>query len=412
MIVKSPLLFTLLLGFVCIQCKDTNTILERVLSNTDPAIQTIVQQLEKHEVQILLTEVIKLDEVPLDFKSTSFQLNNDHYFYPASTVKLPIAALALQKLRELNSSGIPIDAETQFEIRDREGAPIQLDDASHSEGKLTIAHLIKKIFLVSDNDAYNYLFDFLGRDYINASLQKMGLQHTQIFHKFLADADNEKTWEYTFFSNSGETLYHQQSLSSQWKASNSNLKGVRKGKGFNSKGTLVESPMNFSEKNRIAILDLEGILRRLIFPESFPPSNRFGLETADYDFLRFWMSRTTLESSSPNYNDADHWDSYGKFFIYGDKEGEMTDEIRIYNKVGYAYGTLTDVAYIHDKANDISFFLTATILVNENEIFNDDTYEFDSLGIPFLATLGRLVLEDLRIQKISVLKAPRRLGVD
>ena len=37
----------------------------------------------------------------------------------------------------------------------------------------------------------------------------------------------------------------------------------------------------------------------------------------------------------------------------------------------------------------IAFFLAGTILVNKNEIFNDDTYEFEEKGIPFLAEVGR-----------------------
>jgi hypothetical protein len=76
----------------------------------------------------------------------------------------------------------------------------------------------------------------------------------------------------------------------------------------------------------------------------------------------------------------------------------MIPEIRIYNKVGYAYGTLTDVAYIRDENNNIEFFLTATILVNENMIFNDDIYEFEQIGIPFLGALGRAVLEEIRVK--------------
>ena len=78
----------------------------------------------------------------------------------------------------------------------------------------------------------------------------------------------------------------------------------------------------------------------------------------------------------------------------------MNPEIRIYNKVGDAYGTITDVAYIKDKKNDIEFFLTATILVNENKIFNDDIYESDQIGIPFLAALGRAVLEEIKKDKL------------
>jgi len=105
------------------------------------------------------------------------------------------------------------------------------------------------------------------------------------------------------------------------------------------------------------------------------------------------MSRNTLESDEPNYkNNEEYYDSYGKFFIYGDRKGEMTDAIRIHNKVGYAYGTLTDVAYITDRESGVEFLLSATILVNENQIFNDNQYEYEEKGIPFLAELGRLVL--------------------
>ncbi len=71
----------------------------------------------------------------------------------------------------------------------------------------------------------------------------------------------------------------------------------------------------------------------------------------------------------------------------------MPEHIKIYNKVGYAYGTLTDCAYIHDTKNNIDFMINATILVNSNEVFNDDNYDYDEVGIPFLAQLGRELYE-------------------
>ena len=58
-----------------------------------------------------------------------------------------------------------------------------------------------------------------------------------------------------------------------------------------------------------------------------------------------------------------------------------------------AYGFLIDNAYIHDELNDIKFFLTATIYVNENNTLNDDQYEYDEICFPFLARLGRAVYE-------------------
>jgi len=405
MLKKRKLIYLMGLILTSIQCSKTESILERAMSSPDSAIQRVVKQLDKHEVQLLLTQIDTNQATEMNFHSSFFNLDEGHYFYPASTAKLPIAALTLQKLRELQSSGILIDADTPFTIRTQQGVPVKLNDPSQEEGALTFSHLIKKIFLVSDNDAYNYLFDFLGRDYINSELKGVGLNNTQIFHKFLFGADNETTWEYTFFNSEGDTLYHQGSITSSFKQSNQNLKGVVKGKGFLSEGTLVNSPMDFSKKNRISILDLEGILKRLMFPQAFPKSKQFRLADTDYEFLRFWMSRSTLESQFPNYDNGEYWDSYNKFFIHGDQKGMMTDQIRIHNKVGYAYGTLTDVAFIQDKEFDLAFFLTATILVNENEIFNDDIYEFDNVGIPFLASLGRFVLEELRKNK-SAIKEP------
>ena len=57
--------------------------------------------------------------------------------------------------------------------------------------------------------------------------------------------------------------------------------------------------------------------------------------------------------------------------------------------MGYAYGYLTDCAYIINRETNKEYIITATIHVNENGIFNDDNYEYETIGIPFLAELGR-----------------------
>ena len=67
--------------------------------------------------------------------------------------------------------------------------------------------------------------------------------------------------------------------------------------------------------------------------------------------------------------------------------------MRIFNKVGLAYGYLTDNAYIVDFERGVEFLLTATVLVNENGIFNDEKYEYDEVGLPFLAAVGRVLYD-------------------
>lgn len=383
------LLLTLTTFFILSNCTES-TPLEQALSSRE--LQELIAN-PAHEVQIRYTQIDRSSEGDPIFTTHSIGEDNAAYFYPASTAKLPITVLALQRLKELRAGGYRIDANTPFHIYSPDlSASIALQDSTKIDQKLTIAHLIKKVFLVSDNDSYNYLFDFLGRDYINQELLKKGLSHTQIQHKFLFGADNENTWHYVFLD-AQDTVYVQTSIRSEISIENSATKGVTKGVGYQANDSIIREAFDFSQKNRIALEDLEGILQRLIFPEVFSANQQFDLSEEDYAFLKHWMSRNTLESIEPNYQeDNEHYDSYVKFFIYGDRKGEMTDVIRIYNKVGLAYGTLTDAAYIRDAHSGAEFFLSASILVNKNGIFNDNQYEYDEIGIPFLAEVGRAVL--------------------
>ncbi|TXE08616.1 hypothetical protein ES711_08950 [Gelidibacter salicanalis] len=68
--------------------------------------------------------------------------------------------------------------------------------------------------------------------------------------------------------------------------------------------------------------------------------------------------------------------------------------MKIHNKTGYAYGYLTDSAYIINKKTNQEFLITATIHVNKNKIYNDGMYEYDAVGIPFLAALGRQLIRE------------------
>jgi hypothetical protein len=379
------------LSFSMLSCAQP-TPLEQALIDAEFEVKKVLDLADEHEVQIRYTQIRRGENNLPEFSSYSLFEDSETYFYPASTAKLPVAALALQRIRELQAEGVAIDRNSPFHIRDRDNHPIALEDSTALSGTLSIAHLIKKIFLVSDNDAYNYLFDFLGTDYINSQLRDKGLKETSVHHKFLFGADNNTTWEY-YFLGEQDTLYKQQSIHAKELISNGDLKKMIKGVGYLDGNELVNKPFDFSKKNRISIHDLEGILKRIVFPEIFEADERFGLLEEDYEFLQYWMSRNTLESNDPDYSsDPDLYDSYVKFFIYGDQKGTMTDKVRIFNKVGDAYGTLTETAYIQDRASAIEFLLTATVHVNENQIFNDNIYEYDSIGFPFMAGLGRAIL--------------------
>jgi hypothetical protein len=84
--------------------------------------------------------------------------------------------------------------------------------------------------------------------------------------------------------------------------------------------------------------------------------------------------------------------------MYGGDAQEIPQNIRIFNKVGDAYGFLTEAAYIIDVDNGVEFILAATLYTNANGTFNDDNYEYEEIGLPFMRDLGQAIY-DLELKR-------------
>ena len=133
---------------------------------------------------------------------------------------------------------------------------------------------------------------------------------------------------------------------------------------------------------------LHNVLLSSMFPDNFFPPNRFNLNKIDYNFLYQFMSKYPQESDFPYYG-AKYNDDYCKFLMFAGTNKNIDRNIRIYNKIGEAYGFLVDMAYIVGFEKNIEFVLGAVIYVNENEILNDGNYEYESVGYPFMRDLGQ-----------------------
>jgi beta-lactamase class A len=346
----------------------------------------------EHGIQIIFTQIDRGRNGRAKFTDHFFGLNDTTYFYPASTVKLPVAVLALQKLNELGISGLDKNS-TMITGADYSGQTEVFNDPTAPDGRPTIAHYIKKILLVSDNDAYNRLYEFLGQEYINSTLQKMGYADVQIIHRLeisMTEDENRHTNPVSFFDTSGKLLFEK-------KPENSSLtyamRNTKLGIGFMRGGQLVNEPFDFSKKNRLSLISLHNIVRSILFPEMVSAKQRFNLTADDYDFLRKYMSMMPQESEVSAYSTSDYWDTYVKFLFYGSEKNTAVPGIRIFNKVGDAYGFLIDAAYFMDEKNKVEFMLSAVIHCNSDGIFNDNKYEYDEIGFPFLRDLGKTIYE-------------------
>ena len=366
-------------------------ILASILAPHANQFDSLFRHNNQWKIQILYTQINRdRDNRPI-FTSHAFNLDTASYFYPASTVKMPTAVLALQRLNELNVRGLDRNT-TMITEAGYPGLTAAVNDPSTPDGRPTIANYIRKIFLVSDNDAYNRLYEFLGQEYINATLHRMGFRSAQILHRLevsLTEDQNRHSNPIRFFDRYSREIY---ALPLRKSSLVYEQRNTRLGNGYWKGNTVVNEPFDFSKKNRLSLPDLHEMLTSIIFPEAVPAGRRFGLKAGDYEFLYKYMSMKPAESLYPSY-DSTYNDSYVKFLLYGGSESMEGDSIRIFNKPGDAYGFLTDVAYVIDPSNGVEFLLSATIACNSDGIFNDSRYDYETVGFPFLKNLGRAVYE-------------------
>ena len=352
----------------------------------DDFLRSIVKNKDNYEIQILYTEVSKNSVGQAEFSDFQFQLNDEKYFYPASTIKLPITVLALSKINELRAEGSNISPKSKIKLSlINNKNEIILKDSITS-----FQNLIADVFLVSDNSASNVLIDFIGYNYFNSSMSNLGFKNTYLNHKFNPDPFVDSSWIISSLDN--EIISSNENQKTV--LARSNISNLKKGEKRFINGEIKNESLDFSSKNRSSLTDMHSIMKNLIYPET--SLSKFNLNVEDYDFLRYWMSRFTYEDLGTKYiGDSKFFNSYNKFFIHGTDTILNNTDVRVYNKIGQAYGTSTDSAYIKNYKEDLEFFLTATIYTNKNKIINDNIYEYGDTAIPFLSNLSKALYKNL-----------------
>ncbi len=392
--VRFLLLFLLCGQAVLAQGPDT-LLLDKLLRGRPELFGKILNHPQRNQVQILYTQIDRdANNVP-HFKSFSYNLDDLHYFFPASTVKLPTVIFALEKLNELKIRGLTRTSAMITGADFAKQTSVE-SDSTAANGLPSLEHYIKKILLVSDNDAYNRLYEWVGRAEINERLRKNGLSTSRILNRY-AVKDTEETSRHTNpvrFYNGKKLLYSQPG---QFDPNNYplNLTNISMGRAYmDSSDRLVEKPFVMANKNAFSLTDQQKVMKKLLFPEAFKESERFHLTQDDYRVIYTYMSKLPNESDFPRYDPAEYWPLYAKFLFYGaEKEAGPKPGMRIFNKYGDSYGFIIDNAYVVDFQNGVEFMLSAVVQSNEDGVYNDDRYEYKEVCYPFMKNLGRLIYE-------------------
>jgi len=381
----------LLFSFSAIAQSRSDKLLENIfIAEKDSLFQSVISHPDIYRYQIIYTQINRDKKNVPSFTNYYYNYDSLKYFNPASTVKMPLAFLSLEKLNELKQSGVNMFTPMYFDSGYSRQTTLYKDSTAEN-GLPSIAQFIRKAFLVSDNDAYNRMYEFVGQQAINRRMHEMGYPDFRITRRFMRmNADeNRHTNPIRFIKPDGSLIYLQPMAfnTDSFDFSHINKMGTAY---MNLQDSIINEPIDFTTANNLTVYHLQQLLQSVMFPNSVPGSSRFDLTKEDYDFLYRYLSQYPSETDYPKYDTSLYYDSYVKFFF---KQGshDIPNYIRVFNKVGWAYGCLTDVSYVVDFKNKVEFMLTATIYVNSDGVMNDNKYDYDNIGYPFLYKLGQSV---------------------
>lgn len=265
-----------------------------------------------------------------DSNGNQFQDQADHgFFNPASTIKVGIAALVLEKLKTL---ALPREAEYQFDNR----GPW-----------FSIATDIQRAMVISDNEATNRLIYFLGFTPLNRQMRAKGLTFFSV-NRLMLDRG-------TLVNSPPIRLRDQSTTHAQAEI-------------------LVQGSYPCWEKpktlgNCATSLDLIGIWLRMTHPQDFSPEQRFDLREGDRTWLLQTLSQTPKQAGFKTYAD-----DYCRF-LTGIEPAIVQPRGRLLSKCGVALFTHTfvDTSYIETNEGEkfVSVFaVSPPQSTSEAEIFD------------------------------------------
>ena len=379
------LLFSLCLTFNA-KSQFTDSIQKIIDTDTSLVIKEVFANPEFYRLKIIFTQVSSDGNGCKKLSTWGYRDTVNEYFYPASLAKIPLILTTMQFMNERkvfnpNLSDILIDSSSYVKER-----------SLYDDMMLMLS--------ASDNNAFNRIYNMVGCKYININLLKKKYLNTCIIHRFEQGSANhhQTALPVTVVTPTCDTLYSHPA-DSMYSPIQHGLKESLVGIGYYLNDSLIPQPKNFKFHNYVDIRDVHDMMISLNYPSLL---KRTPFNISDYQrktIIKF-LQTSPLHPNTTEYSDTSIFHpNYLRFTIFGRDKNITYPEIEYYNKSAMAYGFLGDCCYLKDTINDVEFYLTIYMYVNKDEILNDNKYEYDSIGVPFMRKFGELIYSRMKKNK-------------
>ncbi len=350
---------------------------EQILSGGGALTKKVLAAPEDYRFQVLFTEIDGNRLVRHGYRADA------EYYFPASSMKVPITLAAYERLATLRKTQPGVDRDATMVIHPVASGPGE----SYTT---TLARETWRALIVSDNFSANRLLGFVGHREANETLWGLGFRSVRIHTGFATGAPTmdpaEASPTLDFSGPQGKATLRARKSTLRLPPTDATSLDI--GKAYIDGGRRVDKPLSFAAKNAIRLEELQDALVRIVRPDLFPLE-----DTASPDDLAYVKSALgTLPSASglAGYDRNIVADYPLVPFLRGIERVRSRAHFQIFSKVGQAFGFLIENAYIVDKDTGRAFFLTASIFANPDGVMNNDIYAYDTIAFPVLADVGEV----------------------
>lgn len=359
-----------------------------VFARMPPELAALVSMPE-HMVQLRRIRIARSVDGNPKLHTDDHGLAPRRWFSPASVAKLPMVLLTAERLSQHG-----LDEHASIRL----SAPPETGEWPADEPlQETFRRGMQRTFAVSDNVPYNRWYEFLGVDAIHARLAQLGYPHARLIARYASPDPqaNRRTGGGALLAPDGRGVeMRPPAVGGERRFP---FGSVLLGRGWQrSDGSIEPGPHDFSRANFLPLTDSLAMLRAFLLPETVPARQRWRIDGALRMQLLHALGLRPREADEPHYDEREYPDGYARWFLVGGGSSRFPDGVHMFGKSGQAYGFLSEVAYVVDRTGGREFMLTAAIHANADGIYNDDRYEYDGVSLPFMASLGRAVLETER----------------
>jgi hypothetical protein len=362
-------------------------LLLRLLRAAGPQSRRVLASPREFELQIFWTRCERAESGDWRVASEhAHGVQRQRWFAAASFVKLPLAALLLEQLcargliDQIDSLRVTVDAAAAC-------APLPLPVA----GGWPLLRLLRAMCVVSDNRAYNALYELLGSDAIHRRLGELGYGDCRIAARLGCAGMRPGKLAAKVSDASGNVVWDSPAQADEQPQRFPFGRALR-GRAWMQGGKQIDGAHDFSDSNFMPLADVHRMTLELGSGQALGDMPAFALCPTARRLLSEVMAMTPRECPDPVYPPSQFADDHAKWLIPLDGAGRIPSGLHIASKNAMSYGYIGDSAFVVDAARDTAFGLTAMLFVDRDGVLNDGRYAYAEIGRPFLRELGAAVL--------------------